>query len=81
MNGVNPLGLGSEQCYQVPADVINNLHGRNGIKHTEISLSILTVMITVPCQLGYVRVCNSNTTTPTNTAICPAGAKEVRNYN
>ena len=33
MNGVNPLGLGSEQCYQVPADVINNLHGRNGIRH------------------------------------------------
>ena len=32
MNGVNPLGLASDQCYQVPADVINSLNGRNGIK-------------------------------------------------
>ena len=36
MNGVNPLGLlNSQQCYQVPAEVINNLHGRNGIEHRD----------------------------------------------
>ena len=38
MNGVNPLGLVSNQCYQVPTEIINNLHGPNGIKQIENKL-------------------------------------------
>ena len=38
INGVNPLGLEGNQCYQVPAEIINNLHGPNGIKQIENKL-------------------------------------------
>ena len=30
IKGVSPLGLDSQQCYQVPSDMIYNLHNRNG---------------------------------------------------
>ena len=32
----------------------------------------------VPCQLGFTRVCNSAQTTLTSIAICPPGLEEVR---
>ena len=32
----------------------------------------------VPCQLGFTRVCNSDQTTLSSTAICPAGIRQVR---
>ena len=32
----------------------------------------------VPCQLGFTRVCNSDQTTLTSIAICPPGLEEVR---
>ena len=32
----------------------------------------------VPCQLGYTKVCNSDQTTLTSIAICPPGLEEVR---
>ena len=77
MNGVNPLGLVSNQCYQVPTEIINNLHGPNGIKQIEKNYCNESPD-PVPCRLGFVRVCNSDSSTLTSTAICPAGHGEVR---
>ena len=77
MNGVNPLGLVSNQCYQVPTEIINNLHGPNGIKQIEKNYCNESPG-PVPCRLGFVRVCNSDSSTLTSTAICPAGHGEVR---
>ena len=34
--------------------------------------------VSVPCQLGFTRVCNSAQTTLTSIAICPPGLEEVR---
>ena len=31
----------------------------------------------VPCQLGFTRVCNSDQTTLSSTAICPAGIRQL----
>ena len=41
-------------------------------------LLLLNVHLSVPCDLGFTKVCNIDQTTTAATAICPAGVKEVR---
>ena len=78
MNGVNPLGLVSNQCYQVSSDIAH-LHNKNGmIEANNFYRRTNTSVDGVRCQLGFVKVCNSNETTDTTTAICPNGQNKVR---
>ena len=45
INGVNPLGLNSKQCYQVPSDMIY-LNTKNGIKRYK-SISIFLLFLNI----------------------------------
>ena len=46
INGVNPLGLNSKQCYQVPSDMIY-LNTKNGITIFNKSISIFLLFLNI----------------------------------
>ena len=43
-NGVNPLGLDSKQCYQVPSDMFHLYKDKNGSKYKEI-IAVLIIIV------------------------------------
>ena len=76
INGINPLGRDSKQCFQVSSDLI--YHYKNGIKPKKLAFYTTNIFTDtnskdspLTCQMGFSLVCNSNRTTHNRTAICP----------
>ena len=84
INGINPLGRDSKQCFQVSSDLI--FLYKNGIKPPKNLHFLLQIFLIdtnskdspLTCQMGFSLVCNSNRTTHNRTAICPPGSEGVR---